>query len=304
MRLAAVDIGSNTVQALVADAGAGGLTEVARHIETPALGVEVDRQGEIGERTDEALAAIQRVVELAARSAPERWAAAATAAVRRARDRERFVRLASRACGVEVHVLSEEQEARLSFLGVASAHASPGPWLMVDVGGASTELVGAGGRTVRWWRSVPVGSGVIAARRLSDPPRPGERRLARADALAALVGRPLAGVEAVVATGGTALYLPGVLGSSLGEPLDLEALEAAAGILGASRAEALAARLSLPPERIAALRAGVEILAALLEITGAAALRLSREGLPHGMALALAERGAAWHRPDAGAPDR
>lgn len=303
MRLAAIDIGSNTVQALVVETGPDGLVEVARHVETAALGAAVAREGALGERTGEALEALTRVAGRARRDGARGLAVGATAAVRGARDREGFLELASRAVGAPVRLLSEEQEARLSFLGVAGAHARPGPWLMADVGGASTELAGARGETLLWWSSAAVGSGVLAAACLLDPPSRGERAAARRRAWERLRRPGLSGRRHLVVTGGTVLYLPLVLGRASQARLGRGDLTAAAGVLDGAPARELAGRLHLPVARIAALRAGGEILAALLDLTGLADAEVSKEGLPHGMALALARHGEGWHLAGAD-PDR
>ncbi|MGH7777976.1 MAG: hypothetical protein ACREPI_12480 [Candidatus Dormibacterales bacterium] len=295
MRLAAIDVGSNTVQALVVEAGPEGVVEVARHVETVGLGAAVAREGALGERTGEALEALTRVAAQARRDGARSLAVGATAAVRGARDREGFLELASTAAGVPVRLLSEEREARLSFLGVAGAHARPGPWLMADVGGASTELAGARGGSLLWWSSAAVGSGVLAAARLSDPPSRGERAAARRQARARLRRPGLVGQGRLVVTGGTVLYLALLLGRG-GQPrLGRGDLAAAAEVLDGAPSYELVGRLSLPLARITALRAGGEILEALLALTGLAEVEVSREGLPHGMALALARHGEDWH---------
>ena len=135
-------MGSNTVHSLVADACQGRLEDVAHYVEMPELGTVVARTGRIGEaKAEEAIAALRSVLERARKHGYEHLLAGATAAVRKAADRDQFLARASVAIGAPVRLISEQREAELSFRGVASRHASRRPWLMVDMGGASTELV-------------------------------------------------------------------------------------------------------------------------------------------------------------------
>src|SRR5258706_407447 len=145
MRLAAVDIGSNTVHSLVADVVRGKLEDVAHYVEEPELGPYVARTGAIGSRSKVAIRALQSVVEQARSHGFEILIAGATQAVRQATDRDAFIREASRAIGVPVRIIPANREAELSFLGVASRHAVRREWAMVDLGGGSTEgVIGQG----------------------------------------------------------------------------------------------------------------------------------------------------------------
>jgi exopolyphosphatase/guanosine-5'-triphosphate,3'-diphosphate pyrophosphatase len=157
MRLAAVDIGSNTIHALVVDVVDGTLVEVGHFVEMPALGAAVARSGEIGAKSEEAVAALRSVVEQARATGIEHLLAGATAAVRRAADAQEFLGRCSEAIGVPVRLISPEREAELSFAGVAGKHAVRRQWLMADLGGGSTELVVAHQHRIEAWRSLPIG---------------------------------------------------------------------------------------------------------------------------------------------------
>ena len=124
MRLAAVDIGSNTVHVLVADVVRGRLEDVAHYVEMPELGAQVARTGAIGDRAKPAIRALRSVVSRARTHGFELLIAGATEAVRLASDREEFVRRAGEAIGTPVRILAPEREAELSFFGVASRHAA------------------------------------------------------------------------------------------------------------------------------------------------------------------------------------
>src|SRR5437879_1254871 len=211
MRLAALDIGSNTVHVLVADVVRGRLEEVAHYVEMPELGPQVARSGAIGSRASIALRALRKVCGQARSHGYDHLIACATQAVRQASDGRAFVRQASSAIGVPVRIISSKREAELSFLGAASRHATRREWALVDLGGASTEVVIARGEKMLRSAGLAIGSGVLAATYLSDPPRPQERARLRRAALRELARAPDGDVERLVATGGTASNLPGLL---------------------------------------------------------------------------------------------
>jgi len=297
-RLAAVDVGSNTVHALVADLEDGRLVDVDHFEEMPELGAEVDRTGRIGPaKTSEAIAALEAVLAPARTLGYERLVAGATAAVRRAADRDEFLDRLSAAIGVPVRLIGEQREAELSFLGVASVHAAAHGWLMGDMGGGSTELVVAEGMRAVRWTSLPVGSGGLASRFLSDPPRPEEREALRAAAAVALTGAPESEAEKLVMTGGTASNLPAVIsGEQPPAVLTDRDLGEAIERLDSGPAAALAPRYGLQEARVRALRGGAEVLLLLLAHYRLDRFHVSYAGLRQGMILANVERGDDWWR--------
>jgi exopolyphosphatase / guanosine-5'-triphosphate,3'-diphosphate pyrophosphatase len=297
-RLAAVDIGSNTVHVLVADVGEDGrLVDVAHYVEMPELGARVDRDGRVGrEGVADALAALGSVLDRAAGHGYERLLAGATAAVRRASDGASLLEAAAERARVPVRLLSEAREARLSFLGVASRHAAPGDWLMADLGGGSTELVAARGEDMGAWASLALGSGALAARYLSDPPRDGERAVLRRAARPALEGAPDVHAQRLVVTGGTAATLPLLLGHPERPALAARELHDARGVLDERPAAAIEAAMGIPEKRVRALRGGVEVLASLLQRYHLGGFDISYEGLRHGMLTAYLREGENWWR--------
>lgn len=295
MRLAAVDVGSNTVHALVADVERGRLEEVAHYVEMPELGTQVARTGAIGAQSKVALRALRSVVAKARSHNFEVLIAAATQAVRQAKDGPEFAKEAGEAIGTRVHVITSQREAQLSFLGVASRHAVRQEWAMTDLGGGSTEVVIAKGKDLLRDAMMPIGSGVLASTYLSDPPKPEERARLRKSALRELIHLPDAEVVRLVATGGTASNLPMVLNRLNPPPVlttaDLLTCEAR---LDAGRAGEVARTVELPVNRVKVMRAGVDVLLLMLDWYGLAALQISHEGLRHGMLLAYLARSKDW----------
>ena len=297
MRLAAVDIGSNTVHALVADVMRGRLQDVAHYVEMPELGPQVARTGAIGPRSKHAIRALRSVVARARTHGFEHLIAGATQAIRQAADREAFIKEAGDAIGVPVHIISGAREAELSFLGVASRHAIRREWVMVDLGGASTEVVIGRGQEMVRSATLPIGSGVLASTYFSDPPKPEERARLRKAALRELAHAPDGEVERLVATGGTASNLPHVL-SRRNPPAVLTTADllTCESRLDAGRAAEVARTVELAANRVKAMRAGIEELLLLLDWYGLALLQISHQGLRHGMLLAYVERGSEWWR--------
>jgi exopolyphosphatase/guanosine-5'-triphosphate,3'-diphosphate pyrophosphatase len=220
----------------------------------------------------------------------ERLRCVATAAVRRASNRDALAELIEQRCGgLRMETLSEEQEARFAFTGAAWA-ARPEPDAMVavvDAGGGSTELVvaavqaGFHPRDI-WWESIPIGSSDVSTRWLhSDPPTPGELTAARAgvEALFSPVKAP-ANVRRAIAVGGSATTLRTIAGDVL-EPETLKQLTREAAGLTALE---LAARFSVDPQRASLLLGGLLILGAASTVLGAV-LEIGGGGLREGILL-------------------
>ncbi|WP_019807263.1 Ppx/GppA phosphatase family protein [Saccharomonospora halophila] len=181
-RVAAIDCGTNSIRLLVAELthrhdGSVDLRDLHREMRIVRLGQGVDATGRLApealERTREALTAY---AVAARRKGVERLRMVATSATRDASNRDEFFSMTRDILGVEAEVISGDEEARLSFAGaVGEQDPDDGPFLVVDVGGGSTELVLGtwDGRQadVRAARSVDIGCVRITERTLrSDPP--------------------------------------------------------------------------------------------------------------------------------------
>ena len=194
-RVGAVDCGTNSIRLLVADVdpAAGTLTDVLRRMEVVRLGYGVDRTGVLDPE------AMRRTVAMAAEYAgqcrdvgAERVRFVATSASRDAANAKDFVagvREAFAHFGIAPEVVSGAEEAALSFRGATGelgARGVEGPYLVVDLGGGSTEFV-RGTRSVEAARSLDVGCVRMTERHLrSDPPTATEIASATADVDAAV----------------------------------------------------------------------------------------------------------------------
>ncbi len=190
-RVAAIDCGTNSLRLLVADVDpvAGTLVEVERRTRIVRLGQDVDRTGRLApEALDRALATTREYAERVAELGARRVRFVATSATRDASNRDEFVRGVLDAVGVEPEVVSGDEEARLSFHGATRrvAGSFPAPYVVVDIGGGSTEIV-LGDGELRAAMSLDVGCVRLTERHLrSDPPTAAERVAARADVRVAL----------------------------------------------------------------------------------------------------------------------
>ncbi|WP_284439725.1 Ppx/GppA phosphatase family protein [Cellulomonas xiejunii] len=190
-RVAAIDCGTNSIRLLVADVdpAAGTLVDLERSNEVVRLGQGVDRTGLLApEALERTLSATRRYHEVCQRLGVEAVRFVATSATRDARNREDFVAGVRDALGVEPEVVAGDEEARLSFRGATGVLASryDGPFLVVDLGGGSTELV-LGTDAPEAAVSMDVGSVRLTERHLhDDPPTPAQVAAADADVRAAL----------------------------------------------------------------------------------------------------------------------
>lgn len=190
-RVAALDCGTNSLRLLVADVGESTLTDVVRRMEVVRLGEGVDRTGRLG---DAALVRTFRVLdeyaEIISSLEVEEVRMVATSASRDASNRDVFTTGVVERLGVAPEVITGEEEAALSFGGATRelrGTALARPWLVVDIGGGSTEFVLGDSDGLRSSRSVDIGCVRLTERHLrDDPPTAEQIAAARADIEAAI----------------------------------------------------------------------------------------------------------------------
>jgi exopolyphosphatase/guanosine-5'-triphosphate,3'-diphosphate pyrophosphatase len=209
-RMAAIDLGTNSIRLLVARLATGDqeLQDLARDMVITRIGQGVDRTGRIGA---EPLARTLRVLEGYCRRAralrAERIHLSATSAVRDASNRDDLADAVLLLTGEPMEVLTGEEEAALSFLGATRGLDDPAPYLVVDIGGGSTEFV-VGGAEPRASISTNMGSVRLTERLVHhDPPSFDELDLLHAtiaDELSQVEDRiPVHDAQTLVAVAGT-----------------------------------------------------------------------------------------------------
>jgi exopolyphosphatase/guanosine-5'-triphosphate,3'-diphosphate pyrophosphatase len=288
VKVAVVDIGTNSTRLLVADVQDGALTELDRRSLVTRLGEGVDRTGRLSD------AAQQRVLDVLegfadALAGCERRLAVLTSAVRDAENGAEFSRRVAEAHGLDARTLTGDEEAALTYRGAAVGR--EGELLVIDVGGGSTELVTAHDH-------VSTQNGVVrhSERHLHDDP-PTREQL---DALARDVRTDLqervafAFTGEAVAVAGTATQCAAV---DLGlEPYDAERVEGHVltvrrlrELLDRVAAVPLAERREIPgldPDRAPVLPAGIVILLEVLGHFGLDRFTASEHDILWGVALA------------------
>jgi exopolyphosphatase/guanosine-5'-triphosphate,3'-diphosphate pyrophosphatase len=305
-RVAAVDCGTNSIRLLIADADpdTGELTSLDRRMEIVRLGQGVDRTGRLApealERTFAACRAYARAIE---EHGARRLRFAATSASRDAENREEFTRGVREILGVEPEVITGDQEAEFSFTGATKELSGRDdldkPYLVVDIGGGSTEFV-VGEDRVRAARSVDIGCVRLTERhQLSDPVTKDQIAGMRADIAAALDEAertvPLGEARTLVGLAGTVTTLAGIA-------LDLDSYDPAAihhSRVGFERVRELTGRLlhatheeraAIPvmhSGRVDVIGAGALVLQAIMERTGAGEVVVSEHDILDGIAWSL-----------------
>ena len=224
-RVAAVDQGTNSIRLLVAEPnGEGGFDELARDMVITRLGQGVDETGMLSPD------AVERTLEVLARYArraralhAERIRVAATAALRDAANAAEFERGVRELAGSELEIVSGEKEAQLSFLGAIRGLDAPSPFLVLDIGGGSTEFV-LGRDRPSVAVSMQMGSVRLTERFVrSDPPTSGELDAMR-EAVNVILDEveravPVAEARTLVAVAGTATTVQAIaLGLAFYDP--------------------------------------------------------------------------------------
>jgi exopolyphosphatase/guanosine-5'-triphosphate,3'-diphosphate pyrophosphatase len=305
-RVAAIDCGTNSIRLLVADlSGDAPLAELTRRMEIVRLGEGVDRTGRLApaaiERTRVALAGY--AAELRDLGA-ERVRMVATSASRDALNAAEFSTMVVDTLGVAPEVISGDEEARLSFTGAVRGLDEQPPYLVVDIGGGSTEFV-VGSSTDRGGAvdaaiSVDIGCVRMTERHLAgDPPTAGEIAAAEADitaavdtALAAVPGRT---AKTLVGLAGSVTTLAAIaLGLTRYQPERVNgariSYDQVAKVTGDLLAMPVARRLEIPvmhPGRADVIGAGALILRIIMERAEAPAMIASEHDILDGIAWSL-----------------
>ena len=176
MRVAAIDCGTNSIRLLIADIDGGNFREITRIMEVVRLGQGVDKTGEFHpDAIARTLAAVDLFAAEIAKRGVEKVRFCATSATRDATNRALFIDGVKERLGIEPEVIAGEVEAALSFQGATKDFdKSEGPFLVIDIGGGSTEFV-FGTDLVEAARSMNIGCVRMSERHFTgDQPDPGQ----------------------------------------------------------------------------------------------------------------------------------
>ncbi len=305
-RVAAIDCGTNSLRLLVADVGSGsaGLVDLHRQMEIVRLGEGVDRTGRLApEALARTFAVCDRYADTIRDLGAEHVRFVATSASRDAENRDEFVQGVLSRIGVEPEVVTGDEEARLSFAGATRGltGARP-PYLVVDIGGGSTEFVLGTTEPVAAL-SVDIGCVRLTERHLHADPPPRDQ----VDALVADVDAAIDRAAEVVPLG-EARTLVGLAGSvttltavALGQQeydaaavhgTRLRAVDVAEWsdrLLAMTHDERSRIRV-IHPGRVDVLNAGVLVLRRILDRTGLPEVLVSEHDILDGIAFSVAER--------------
>ena len=302
MRVAAIDCGTNSIRLLIADIDGNNFREVVRDMEIVRLGQGVDETGQFHpDAIARTLAAVDKFAAEIAKRGVEKIRFCATSATRDATNRHLFVDGVRDRLGIELEVISGDEEAALSFAGaIKDLDPSNGPFLVVDIGGGSTEFV-FGTSTVEAARSVNIGCVRMTERHFaSDPATPEQIEAARSDIQAAIAQAaavvPITKAKTLVAVAGTATT---VAAAALDLPeydryaIHLSRISAqqthdAATMFATSTREQRLALGYMHPGRVDVIAAGSLVLSEIMKATGASEFVASESDILDGMAFSLA----------------
>jgi exopolyphosphatase / guanosine-5'-triphosphate,3'-diphosphate pyrophosphatase len=309
MRVAVVDLGTNTTRLLVADVQDGRLEELEKETTITRLGQGVDATGRLAdEAMDRVRGTLDGYRQTIDRLKAEDVIAVATSAMRDADNGPEFRDELNRRYGIDARTISGDEEARLTFLGATSGRTaaveSPASAVVIDIGGGSTEyVVGSNGADPDFHVSAQMGSRRHTERFLpSDPPAHEELEALAAD-VRRIIGESVPDeirerTAEGVAVAGTATTLAAI--DLELDPYDPEKVHGyRVGLAAAERIQAMLAALpveerrnvtGLHPDRAPVIVAGVTILVESIGAFGLDEIEISESDILQGAAMAAAVR--------------
>lgn len=300
IRLAAIDIGSNSIRQIVAEVSPTGSIRIIDEIKAaPRLGAGLGRTGRLSAGAmRHALEAVQRMATLARQLGAVRIHVVATSAVREAENRRDFLDLVREETGLKVRLLTGEDEARLSFRS-ALAHFDLGVRraVVMDIGGGSLELAMSADGLVERLESFPFGALQLTETFLGDRPKPRQLKKLRASVREgirrSLPVRDWRGAL-LIGSGGTFTNLGAMHLAARGLPFDgrvhgtqvsREEIEHLLDALMASSRQERAAIPGLNPDRADIILAGLAVAAEVMARIEARELTVSGYGIREGLLL-------------------
>lgn len=294
---ASIDLGSNSVHLLVAAIAGHRLRPLVDESAFLGLGATIDQQAHLGgDGTARLVDQLATYVDTAHRLGATSIALLGTEPIRRAADAAAVAFAIEQRTGIPLHVLTHEEEAYLTVVGVTQGRPVTHETLVLDIGGGSSEFcaVGPGGRARA--AGLRIGSNRLTGRvGAADPPT--ARDIAAMGVIAdealqdALDARP----DEIVAVGGTATNLLKVTsGGTLDRILTRERLAEALRNLALAPAAEITERYVVNPTRARLLPAGAVLVDAVLRRYGVDRLTVSEAGLREGAIFVVDHAGPAW----------
>ena len=302
MRVAAIDCGTNSIRLLIADVDGKNFREIARDMEIVRLGQGVDKTGQFDpEAVARTLEATEKYADVVRQKGVEKIRFCATSATRDATNRNIFIDGVKSILGIEPEVIPGTEEAALSFMG-ATKELLPtdGPFLVVDIGGGSTEFV-LGTSEVEFAKSVNIGCVRMSERHLNtQPPSREQVELATADIDAAIKDAgstvPFAQASTLVAVAGTATT---VAAAALNLPeydryaihlsrIPAQKIHDVAAMFQKMTRDEIAALGYMHPGRVDVITSGSLVLSRVMTLTGATEMVASESDILDGIAWGLA----------------
>ena len=300
-RVAAIDCGTNSIRLLIADISNGNFHEVLRTMEIVRLGQGVDQNKAFHpDAIARTLTAVTLFQDQIANKSVEKIRFCATSATRDAANRNLFIDGVRDILGVEVEVIPGEEEAALSFMGATKElDQSNGPFLVVDIGGGSTEFV-YGDKKVISAKSVNIGCVRMSERHLNtQPPSTAQISQAIVDIDIAITQAasvvPITTAKTLVAVAGTATT---VAAAALNLPeydrhvihlskISAPAVHKVAGSFQAMSKDEISSLGYMHPGRVDVITAGALVLSRIMAATGASEFVASESDILDGMAWSL-----------------
>jgi exopolyphosphatase/guanosine-5'-triphosphate,3'-diphosphate pyrophosphatase len=302
-RVAAIDCGTNSIRLLIADITGGNFKEVLRTMEIVRLGQGVDQNKSFHpDAIARTLSVVEKFAQLIASKGVEKIRFCATSATRDASNRELFTNGVKKILGVEVEVIPGEQEAALSFIGATKELSqSDGPFLVVDIGGGSTEFV-FGSEKVEFAKSVNIGCVRMSERHLNlQPPTMAQIAEAIIDIDLAITQAakvvPISQAKSLVAVAGTATTVAAAA-LKLAEydrylihlsRISAPAVHQVAAMFQSMNKDQIAALGYMHPGRVDVITAGALVLSRIMAATGASEFIASESDILDGIAWSLSK---------------
>jgi exopolyphosphatase / guanosine-5'-triphosphate,3'-diphosphate pyrophosphatase len=302
MRLAVVDIGTNSTRLLVAEVTDGSLAEVERRSRVTRLGRGVDTSGKLSaEAIEDVCDTVGEYIDAYRSLDPDRVVAIATSAVRDAENSAAFMAELRERFALDARILNGAEEARLAYLGVCADRPAFDNTLVIDIGGGSTELViGSGGR-VAFHASLQAGTVRHTERYLLDDPPATEQLEALCADVRSLLDAELAGEAIAHASKGIAVAGTPTSLAAIDQELDpynpelvhgyrlsLESIQRMCSMLAARPLEERLQVTGLHPGRAPTIVAGVVILIQVMRAFGLTEIEVSEHDILYGAALEAA----------------